>query len=206
HSADLLDLLRGVAAEVALEELEDAAGVLEVHVHLRWVAVLERAALGAVGALAEDRALLALAAGGEDVHPRVLPRLDVIGVRLRVPAAEQPAEVLGGGELAGDDRGRVGVVLDVLAELAAVREDVVDDPAEEGDVGAGAERNVEVGDGARPREAGIDVDDLRAPLLRLHHPLEADRMALGHVRPLDDDAVGVLQVLLEGGGATPTEA
>src|SRR5207248_6892873 len=58
---------------------------------------------------------------------------------------------------------------------------------------------------ARPREARVDVDDLGAPLLCLHHPLEADRMALGHVRALDDDAVGVLEVLLEGGGAASTE-
>ena len=33
-------------------------------------------------------------------------------------------------------------------------------------------------------------------------PLEADRVALGHVRPLDHDAVGVLEVLLEVGGAS----
>ena len=41
--------------------------------------------------------------------------------------------------------------------------------------------------------------------LGLHHPLEPDRMALGHVRAHDHDAVGVGQVLLEGGGAAPTE-
>ena len=41
--------------------------------------------------------------------------------------------------------------------------------------------------------------------LRLHHPLEADRVALGHVRAHDQDAVGVLQVLLEGRGAAPAE-
>src|SRR5205814_4181643 len=53
--------------------------------------------------------------------------------------------------------------------------------------------------------ARVDVDDLGAPRLGLHDPLEPDRVALGHVRALDDDAVRVLQVLLEGGGPTPTE-
>ena len=47
------------------------------------------------------------------------------------------------------------------------------------------------------REARVDVDDLRAALPRLHHPLEPDRVVLGHVRAHDHDAVGVLQVLLE---------
>ena len=46
---------------------------------------------------------------------------------------------------------------------------------------------------------------VRAALLGLHHPLEADRMALRHVRALDHDAVSVLQVLLEGGGAAAAE-
>src|SRR6185312_10474258 len=39
----------------------------------------------------------------------------------------------------------------------------------------------------------------------LGHPLEAHRVALGHVRTLDDDAVGVRQVLQEVGRATTAE-
>ena len=38
---------------------------------------------------------------------------------------------------------------------------------------------------------------LRAALLGLHDPAEADRVRLGHRRALDQDAVGVLEVLLE---------
>ena len=79
--------------------------------------MFELAALRAVGALAEDRALLALAAGGEHLHPLVLPGLDVVVRRLRIPAAEQAVEVLGVEELLGDDRRRVRVGVDVLPEL-----------------------------------------------------------------------------------------
>ena len=57
----------------------------------------------------------------------------------------------------------------------------------------------------RSREARVDVDDRGAARLGLHHPLESDRMALGHVRALDDDAVSVLQVLLEGRGSAASE-
>ena len=64
---------------MALQELEDAARVLERRVDLRRLAVLELAAVGAVGLLADDRALLALAAGGVHLHPLVLPGLDVVG-------------------------------------------------------------------------------------------------------------------------------
>ena len=41
--------------------------------------------------------------------------------------------------------------------------------------------------------------------LRLHHPLEPDRVVLGHVRAHDQDAVRVLQILLERRGAASSE-
>ena len=50
---------------------------------------------------------------------------------------------------------------------------------------------------ARAREARVDVDHVRAALPGLHHPLEPDRVVLGHVRAHDHDAVGVLEILLE---------
>ncbi len=70
----------------------------------------------------------------------------------------------------------------------------------------GPDRHVLVGQGAGPGEPRVDVDDLGAARLGLHHPLEPDRVALGHVRALDEDAVGVRQVLLEGGRAAAAEA
>ena len=57
----------------------------------------------------------------------------------RIPAGEEPVEVLGVGERLVDDHGRVRVVLDVLLEVEVVLEDVVDDAAEERDVAAGAD-------------------------------------------------------------------
>src|SRR3954467_6402818 len=77
--------------------------------------------------------------------------------------------------------------------------------AEERDVAPGADRHVDVGHRARAREARVDVHDLRAALLGLDHPLKADRVLLGHVRAHDEDRVGVLEVLLEGGGAAAPE-
>src|ERR671920_42694 len=73
------------------------------------------------------------------------------------------------------------------------------------DVGADAQRDVQVRDRAGPGEPRVDVDDLGPPGLGLHHPLEAHRVTLGHVRTLDDDAVGVREVFLEVGRATTAE-
>src|SRR5207253_10323951 len=92
-----------------------------------------------------------------------------------------------------------------LLEPAFVPEDVVDDPAEERDVRAGADGDVDVGHGAGPGEPGIDVNDGCSPSLRLHDPAEPDGVTLGEVRTLDDDAVSVLEILLEGGGSAPSE-
>ena len=66
--------------------------------------------------------------------------------------------------------------------------------AEEGDVGAGAQRHEHVGQRARAAVVRVDVDHGRAARLGLHHPLEGDRVGLGHVRALEHDQVGVLQV------------
>src|SRR4051812_19965171 len=65
---------------------------------------------------------------------------------------------------------------------------------------------MDVGQSRRTGEARVDVDHRRAAGLRLHDPLEADRVRLGHVGTLDDNAVRVLQVLLKVRRATATEA
>jgi hypothetical protein len=82
-------------------------------------------------------------------------------------------------------------------------EHVVDQPTEERHVRPGPDARVDVGDGGGPCEARIDVDHLGAATvadaalgieLRLQEPLEADRMRLGRIRPVDDDHVGVTDV------------
>src|ERR1035437_8469725 len=144
---------------------------------------------------------------GRSVLGRALvgPRGRVVHARLRVVAGEDAVEVVHILEVVADQRGRVGVGDDVVVEVALVGQDVVDDPAEEHDVAAGPQRDVLVGQGRCAGEPGVDVDDLGTARLRLHDPLEPDRVALGHVGTLDDDAVRVLQVLLECRGTAATE-
>ena len=97
-AAGLGDDLGRVARVVALEDLEDAARVLEGRVLLGRLAVREPAAGGAVAgrlALRRVEALLALAGGAVHLHPGVLPGGDVVLALLRIPAGEEPVELLG---------------------------------------------------------------------------------------------------------------
>ena len=69
----------------------------------------------------------------------------------------------------------------------------------------GADRHVQSAIALVRVKRGSTWMTLRPALLGLHHPLEAHRVLLGHVRAHDQDAVGVLQVLLERGGAAAPE-
>src|SRR5262249_23015764 len=139
--AHALDELGRVTREVALEHLEDAHRMLELHVDLGRLALLELHAVRAVRLVAGDIAHLLLLTGGELAgRAAVAPGLDLVGAVLLVPAGEESVELLRVAELVLEDHRRVREVLDVLAELRAGAEDVVDDRAEEGDVRAVADR------------------------------------------------------------------
>src|SRR5579871_984284 len=200
-AARLRDELRRVPRVVPLEDLEDAARMHKRRVLRRRLAVREPFAAAAVTGLLAGRR----AARAGDLHPLVHPALDLVLPGLGVPAGEEAVRVLGVDEALVDDHRRVRVALDVVAELEVVLEDVVRDPAEERDIATGADADVLRAHRARACEARVDVDDLRAALPGLEHPLETHRVVLGHVRAHDHDAVGVLQVLLEVRGPASSE-
>src|ERR1043166_5915993 len=79
------------------------------------------------------------------------------------------------------------------------------DTAKERDVAAGADRNPDVGQRARPRKSWIDMDNGRAALLRFHHPAETDRMGFGHGRAFDQNAIGVGEILLRSRSSAPAK-
>ena len=95
-AAGLGDELRRVAAVVLLQELEDAARVLERRVLLRRLAVLEPAAVAAVARLlaAASPSSRSPAAPCTSM-PAYCQRRRVVLALLRVPAGEEAVEVLG---------------------------------------------------------------------------------------------------------------
>src|SRR5437868_9642493 len=92
--------------------------------------------------MAPLKALLALPGRAVRLHPLVLPGRDVVLTLLGIPTGEEAVGVLGVDELVVDDDAGIRVADDVVAEPAVVLEDVVDDAAEEGDVGPGANADV----------------------------------------------------------------
>ena len=168
HATNLLHNLGGVALEVALEDLEDGTRVLQ-------------------GFVANGEVLLL-------VH-FVLPARRVVRASLGIEAREEAIEILGILIVLTDERRSVRVVLHVLLEEQVVLEDVVDESTEQNDVAACAGRNVLIGKRRGAREARVDVDHTCAAKLRFNNPLESDRVTLGHVGALDDDAVRIREVL-----------
>ena len=90
-------------------------------------------------------------------------------------------------------------------EPAVVGEDVIDQTAEESNVGAGANGHILIAHGRGAREVGINVDELSAALPRHHGKTEADGMRFRHVRTHKEDAIGILHVLLKTSGRAATE-
>src|SRR5690348_13387155 len=140
----------------------------------------------------------------------VLPAVGAVVAVLVLPPREHAAQFAHVAELALDERGRVRVVRHVLLEEGIgvpplALQHVVDESAEERDVGAGTDLHVLRGARRGAAEARIDMDDLGTRLSRAHHEAERHRVTLGEVRAHDEDAVGVRQITREGAGTTAAE-
>ncbi|ABA52345.1 hypothetical protein BURPS1710b_A0731 [Burkholderia pseudomallei 1710b] len=165
RAADLLDHLRRVARVVLLEQVVHAARVRERFVDLHEAVV---AALVIPRRLVRVRVLVRVVAGIDAVVEREI--------------------------LANDER-EIRVMLDVLVLDLVVRQQVMDHPAEERDVRAGANRRVIIGDRCGAREARIDDDEARVAMrLRFGDPLETARMGLGGIAAHHENNVRVLDV------------
>ncbi len=201
-AADLLHHLRRVAREVLLEQLKDAARMLQRLVarrrSLRHTLIAPAIGLDCLCRMVDG--------GWGNLLALIAPAGGIVAFSNRVIAGEDAAEVFGVTEVFVDERRGVSIAHDVLFEVPLMVEHVLDESTEEGDVRAGANRRVDVRVGGRARVARIDVDHLRAALARLHDEAKADRMALRHVGAHDEDAVAIGDVPLRGGGAATSEA
>ncbi len=96
----------------------------------------------------------------------------------------------------------------LLEDGLQLLEDKIDECAQENDVRSGPERGVDISHRRGARKARIGVHDgtrIDGPRLGFHHPAKSHRVALRHVGPHDENAVGMLQVHHEGGSAASTE-
>ncbi len=217
HAAVALDGFRRVAREMALQDLEDAARMLQGAILVLLGFFLDLAAaivaVSAAGRAAQTMSgaggmVRGAGIGGLGLGSFVQPGAGIVLVLqlvVDVQAGEDAVQVFGVLEFLANDGGGVGVVDHVIVEVAVVLQDVVDDGAEEENVAAGAQRDPDIGHGRGAGEARVDVDDPGAALARRHYPLKSDRVLLRHGGAHDHDGVSVVQALLRGGGAAAAE-
>ena len=132
---------------------------------------------------------------GNDISIRadlVVPsRAIVIAFRLLVTGKQ----TLGVSETFLHQIGSVGERFHVVPLHLVFFDAVIDDSHQECDVGALADRGIEVGDRRGSREAGIDDDQLGAAIgLRFRDPFEATRMGFGGIAAHNDDEICILDV------------
>ena len=95
----------------------------------------------------------------------------------------------------------VGVGRDELVVDVSALDQQVQEPVHQGEVGAGAHLEEDVGLVGGRRPPRIHDDELRPGLDAIHHPQEQDRMAVGHVGADDEEDVRVIEVLIRPGRA-----
>src|SRR5579871_2719954 len=179
--------------------------MLEGFVFFVFAEVGSGAAAFGRGAVLTVAAFVAGMFAAADVDAFVHPRGSIVGFFFGVPAGEETFEFFGVFELFGDDYGRVGEMDAVLAEDEVVGQDVVDEAAEENDVGAGADRHPHVGDRGGAAEARVNMNDRSALLFGFDDPLKANGMVLGHVGTHDENDVGVGEIFGRAGGTAAAE-
>jgi len=200
-AADGCHHLGRIPGVVPLQLLKDAERVLERGVTLPCECIPRR------GCSTLRQAILNVPVGehGADSLPPVLPGVAMVALLLPIQTGEHPFEILRVAVLLPQQLACVGIVDHVLLEPEVVLQDVADQAAQEGDVRAGPDGDVEIRHGRSTGEARVDVDHLRTPAASLHHEPEAHRVALRHVRAHYQDGVAVGQIPLVGCSGPPTE-
>ena len=192
HAGDARDELGRVAGIVTLHDVEDAVRILKGHVALEDLEVrrleLRRARTvdpgegGAFGSVPDGLVI--------DV---VAPGFIVVALRFRIPAGKE-AVIDVELEVGTQQAGGVRVVQDVFLLEKVVLQDVVDQAAVEGKVGARTDAGVDVGAGGRTGVARIDHDPRGALVLGALDPAGGERMVFDVVRTDRHDDVGVGEV------------
>src|ERR1051326_1321528 len=157
NSAVALYHFGGVARKVALQNLKDAAWVLQGRVGdelagiLRFPAAIfsvSSAGGGVSGLLTFNRGC------------RIKPAFGIVLIFVGVPSREKSVEIFGVAEIFAQNRRSMGVGNYIFAEIFIVLENVAYERAKKDDVAASAQRNPDVSHGGGPRVARIDVNDL----------------------------------------------
>jgi len=135
NAAHVLDHLGRIACVVTLQNLKHAARMFQGRIsgRRRVLRGLAAAILSMASTLAFVRDVLVL---GRRTFVR--PAIWRVAMGSRIPAGEESVQILGVAKVLRNDRCRVRVGDNVIAKLEAVHQHVIDERAEERDVGASA--------------------------------------------------------------------
>ena len=132
----------------------------------------------------------------------IIPGSGVVGPFIFLVTGEQAVVKA---EVFINHKGGIGIIDHIIFMKQVVFQDVIDEAAHQGDVGAGPQAHVEVGLGRGPGEAGIDHNELGPLFLGLGDPLETDGMVLGGIAADDHEAIAVGQIVPVIGHGAPAE-
>ncbi len=138
------------------------------------------------------------------------PASAIIRAAVRMSASGMPVmSATRCGWIVGEERGHVGPAVGVLGDEIGVDvaafDEQMQEPVQQGQVGAGFDRQVQVGPLRGGGTARVDDDQLGAGLHPVRHPQEQDRMAVGHVGADDEKQVGAVEVGVGAGRSVGTE-
>ena len=100
-------------------------------------------------------------------------------------AGESPFQLLRVLEIIANNRCGVGVRLYVLLEVESVLQDVIDNASQEGDIGAHADRSIDISVCRCTREMWINMNNRCSALFRGHHPAKPYGVTFGKIAPLN---------------------
>ncbi len=177
NAAHLFHHLRCVAAEVTFQDLKDRPRMPQRRIPPRMA----------------------------EVVAFVEPRGCLVAAFILVPTGKETVEFFGVAVVFAQQAGGIGEVHHVVTEEDFPLEHKTNEPAQKRQVAPGSDRHPDVGQRAGAGETRVHMDHRRALFFGVHDPAKTHRVRLGHGRALDQDAVGVRQILLGGGGATAAE-
>ena len=109
------------------------------------------------------------------------------------------------GKISFDQERGVGVIGHIIFMIKFICQRIIDETAEQGNVGPGPQAHEKVGLGRGAGKAGVNHDELAPFFLDLGDVLETDGMVFGGVAADDHDAIAVGQIVPVVGHGASTE-
>ena len=93
-----------------------------------------------------------------------------------------------------DQKGGIGIILDIKIIVQIVVQDIFDHPPQKSDIRSGTKPDINIGLGRSAGEAGIDMDKDGPLILGGLDPFKGNRMVFGHIAAHVQDDIGIAEI------------